>query len=195
MPSVPRLFLCAVTGIVVTALIVVITEYFTATRYHPVQSIAKSSITGHATNIIQGLAVSMQSTALPVLVIAAGILASYLAAGGGNGGLYGIAVAVMAMLSMTGIIVAIDAYGPITDNAGGIAEMANLPECGARHHRPARRGRQHHQGDHQGLRHRLSRLRRPDPVRVVHQRPARRTSAPAWSTSSGSTSPGCWSAC
>ena len=133
-PSVGRLFLCAVTGIVVTALIVVITEYFTATRYHPVQSIAKASITGHATNIIQGLAVSMQSTALPVLVIAAGILASYVAAGGltaggGNGGLYGIAVAVMAMLSMTGIIVAIDAYGPITDNAGGIAEMANLPEA------------------------------------------------------------------
>ena len=132
-PSVGRLFLCAVTGIVVTALIVVITEYFTATRYNPVKSIAKSSITGHATNIIQGLAVSMQSTALPVIVIAAGILASYVAAGGltaggGNGGLYGIAVAVMAMLSMTGIIVAIDAYGPITDNAGGIAEMANLPE-------------------------------------------------------------------
>ena len=128
-PSVPRLFLCAVTGIIVTALIVVITEYFTATRYNPVKSIAKSSITGHATNIIQGLAVSMQSTALPVLVIAAGILASYLAAGGGNGGLYGIAVAVMAMLSMTGIIVAIAAYGPITDNAGGIAEMANLPDA------------------------------------------------------------------
>ena len=128
-PSVGRLFLCAVTGIVVTALIVVITEYFTATRYNPVKSIAKASITGHATNIIQGLAVSMQSTALPALVIAAGILASYVSAGGGNGGLYGIAVAVMAMLSMTGIIVAIDAYGPITDNAGGIAEMANLPEA------------------------------------------------------------------
>ena len=127
-PSVSRLFLCAVSGIVVTALIVVITEYFTATRYNPVKSIAKASITGHATNIIQGLAVSMQSTALPVLVIAAGILASYSAAGGGTAGLYGIAVAVMAMLSMTGIIVAIDAYGPITDNAGGIAEMANLPE-------------------------------------------------------------------
>jgi K(+)-stimulated pyrophosphate-energized sodium pump len=132
-PSVGRLFLCAVTGIVVTALIVVITEYFTATRYNPVKSIAKASVTGHATNIIQGLAVSMQSTALPVIVIAGGILASYvsaggLTAGGGNGGLYGIAVAVMAMLSMTGIIVAIDAYGPITDNAGGIAEMANLPE-------------------------------------------------------------------
>jgi K(+)-stimulated pyrophosphate-energized sodium pump len=127
-PSVTRLFLAAVTGVVVTALIVVITEYYTASRYNPVKSIAKASLTGHATNIIQGLAVSMQSTALPVLVIAAGILVSYTAAGGGTAGLYGIAVAVMAMLSMTGIIVAIDAYGPITDNAGGIAEMANMPE-------------------------------------------------------------------
>ncbi len=127
-PSVNRLFLAAVTGVVVTALIVVITEYYTAARYNPVKSIAKASLTGHATNIIQGLAVSMQSTALPVLVIAAGILTSYTAAGGGRAGLYGIAVAVMAMLSMTGIIVAIDAYGPITDNAGGIAEMANMPE-------------------------------------------------------------------
>ncbi len=128
-PSVNRLFLAAVTGVVVTALIVVITEYYTASRYNPVKSIAKASLTGHATNIIQGLAVSMQSTALPVLVIAAGILVSYTAAGGGQAGLYGIAVAVMAMLSMTGIIVAIDAYGPITDNAGGIAEMANMPEA------------------------------------------------------------------
>ena len=127
-PSVNRLFLAAVTGVVVTALIVVITEYYTASRYNPVKSIAKASVTGHATNIIQGLAVSMQSTALPVLVIAGGILVSYTAAGGGQAGLYGIAVAVMAMLSMTGIIVAIDAYGPITDNAGGIAEMANMPE-------------------------------------------------------------------
>jgi len=120
---------CALLGVVVTAFIVVITEFFTATRWSPVKSIAAASVTGHATNIIQGLAISMQATALPVIVIGAGILGSYTVAGGGSAGLYGIAVAVMAMLSMTGIIVAIDAYGPITDNAGGIAEMADMPEA------------------------------------------------------------------
>ncbi len=121
--SVNKLFLCSIIGLIVTGAIVVITEYFTAARYNPVKHIAAASQTGHATNIIAGLAVSMRSTALPVIMIAAGIVAANWAAG-----LYGVAVAVMAQLSMTGIIVAIDSYGPITDNAGGIAEMAELPE-------------------------------------------------------------------
>ncbi len=118
-----NLFFCALVGVVITVLIVAITEFFTETAYWPVHLIAKASVTGHATNIIAGQAIGMMATALPVIVIASGILISY-----GVGGLYGIAIAAVAMLSMTGIIVAIDAYGPITDNAGGIAEMAKLPK-------------------------------------------------------------------
>jgi K(+)-stimulated pyrophosphate-energized sodium pump len=117
-----NLFFAALIGVVTTVLIVAITEFFTETAYWPVHLIAKASVTGHATNIIAGQAIGMMATALPVLVIGISILASY-----GLGGLYGIAIAAVAMLSMTGIIVAIDSYGPITDNAGGIAEMANLP--------------------------------------------------------------------
>src|SRR5207302_226151 len=125
------LFWAAVVGVLVTIALVAITEYFTSADYRPVRLIARASTTGAATNIIAGQAIGMLATALPVLVIGTGILVSYFLnqhPSTGEFGLYGVAIAAMAMLSMTGIIVAIDAYGPITDNAGGIAEMANLPE-------------------------------------------------------------------
>jgi K(+)-stimulated pyrophosphate-energized sodium pump len=117
------LFWCGVTGLAVTGLIIWITEYYTGTDYRPVKSIASSSVTGHGTNVIQGLAISMESTALPAIVIIAGILVTYSLAG-----LFGIAIATTTMLALAGMIVALDAFGPVTDNAGGIAEMAGLPK-------------------------------------------------------------------
>ena len=117
------LFYCGILGLIITGLIIIVTEYYTGTNYRPVQSIAKSSTTGHGTNVIQGLAISLEATALPAIIIVAGIISTYSLAG-----LFGIAIAVTTMLALAGMVVALDAYGPVTDNAGGIAEMAELDD-------------------------------------------------------------------
>ena len=158
-PTVTDLWFCALIGIAVTAGLFVITDYYTSTRFRPVRTIAKASVTGHATNIIQGLAQGFQSTALPAILLALAILGANELAG-----IYGIGVAVMAQLSLTGLIVALDAFGPITDNAGGHRRDGGPAGGRPQHHRSARRGREHDQGGDQGIRDRLRGARRAGAV-------------------------------
>src|SRR5436309_5823688 len=127
-PTWGRFYACSLIGIAVTACLFALTDYYTSTRFSPVKKISRASVTGHATNIIQGFASGLQATALPALVLVLGVFGAWKLGGGGTTGIYGVGVAVMAQLSLTGLIVALDAFGPITDNAGGIAEMADLPE-------------------------------------------------------------------
>ena len=166
-----QLYGSALVGLAITFLLVAITEYYTGSRWSPVKKIAEASTTGHATNIIAGLAKGMEATALPVIVIAGGVIAAYEIAGGN---IYGIGVAVMAQLSMCGLIVALDAYGPGHRQRRRHRRDGGHARVGARRDRPARRGRQHDEGGHEGLRDRLGRPRRADPLRRVHARPRRR---------------------
>ena len=149
------IYMASLVGLVLTGAIVLITNYYTSTSFSPVRKIALASETGHATNIIAGLATGQRATALPVVCIGAAILLSY-----HWGEFYGIAVAVMSMLSMAGIIISLDAFGPITDNAGGVAVMSDLPHSVRGRHRRTRRGRQHHESRHERVRHRLGRVGR-----------------------------------